>query len=58
MRRTMLSLALLLVIGTAAAAALAQDGRPLDFLGGRREALPEPGPNQPYDGRLTFVQDI
>jgi hypothetical protein len=55
MRRTMLSLALLLGIGTAAAA-LAQDGRPLDFLGGRREQLPEPGANQPYDGRLTFVR--
>jgi hypothetical protein len=54
MRRRVALLALLLAVGTAAA--LAQDGRPLDFLGGRREALPEPGPNQPYDGRLTFVR--
>ena len=50
MRRSFASLALLLAIGTAAAA-LAQD-----FIGGRREPMPEPGPNQPYDGRLTFVR--
>ena len=50
MRRTLASLALLLAIGTAAAA-LGQD-----FIGGRREPMPEPGANQPYDGRLTFVR--
>ena len=50
MRRSLASLALLLAIGTAAAA-LAQD-----FIGGRREPMPEPGANQPYDGRLTFVR--
>ena len=50
MRRSHASLALLLAIGTAAAA-LAQD-----FIGGRREPMPEPGANQPYDGRLTFVR--
>ena len=50
MRRSFASLALLLAIGTAAAA-LAQD-----FIGGRREPMPEPGANQPYDGRLTFVR--
>ena len=48
MRRSLASLALLLAIGTAAAA-LAQD-----FIGGRREPMPEPGANQPYDGRLTL----
>jgi hypothetical protein len=52
MRRRFASLALLLLIGTAAAA---QDGRPLDFLGGRREQL-QFAENQPYDGRLTFVR--
>ena len=50
MRRSLASLALLLAIGTAAAAL------PQDFIGGRREPMPEPGANQPYDGRLTFVR--
>ena len=50
MRRTIAALALLLAIGTVVAA-LEQD-----FIGGRRAPMPEPGPNQPYDGRLTFVR--
>ena len=50
MRRIVVSFVLLLAIGTAAAA-LEQD-----FIGGRREPMPEPGPNAAYDGRLTFVR--
>ena len=44
--------ALIVLIGLAAgAAALDQD-----FIGGRRAPMPEPGENQPYDGRLTFIR--
>src|SRR5215211_1898518 len=50
MRRKLLPLILLLAIGTAAAAF------EQDFFGGRREPMPEPGANAPYDGRLTFVR--
>ena len=50
MRRITAALVLLLAAGTLAAA-LAQD-----FIGGRRAPMPEPGPNQPYDARLTFVR--
>jgi hypothetical protein len=47
-----MGLAVIALIGMAAGAlALEQD-----FIGGRREPMPEPGANQPYDGRLTFVR--
>jgi hypothetical protein len=44
--------ALIALIGLAAGAAALEQ----DFIGGRREPMPEPGPNPPYDGRLTFVR--
>jgi hypothetical protein len=50
MRRKLVSLVVLLAIATAAAA------YEQDFFGGRREPMPEPGANVPYDGRLTFVR--
>jgi hypothetical protein len=42
---------ILLIVVAAGAAALEQD-----FFGGRREPMPEPGANVPYDGKLTFVR--
>jgi len=51
---TRIAAAVIVVIGLAAGA-LAQL-REQDFIGGRREPLPESGTNQPYDGRLTFVR--
>ena len=50
MRRFAAVLALAVTIGTAGVVW----GQ--DYFGGRREPLREPGPNQPYDGRLTFVR--
>lgn len=50
MRRTLAALLVAVAVG-GAAAAFEQD-----FIGGRREPMPEPGPNQAYDGRLTFVR--
>ena len=51
MRRSLASLASAAGHRHGGGAALAQD-----FIGGRREPMPEPGANQPYDGRLTFVR--
>ena len=50
LRRPIAIVVLLLAVGTAAAAF------EQDFFGGRREPMPEPGANQPYDGRLTFAR--
>ena len=49
-RRHIVIVVLLLALGSAAAAF------EQDFFGGRREAMPEPGANQAYDGRLTFAR--
>ena|SRR5687767_7690161 len=51
MTRIAAALILLIVVAAGAAAALEQD-----FFGGRREPMPDPGENQPYDGKLTFVR--
>ena len=51
MTRTALAVLVLIATMAVGAAALGQD-----FFGGRREPMPEPGANQPYDGRLTFVR--
>jgi len=59
MLRTAAALILLIIVAAAgAAAALADRDRPReqDFFGGRRAPMPDPGANQPYDGRLTFVR--
>ena len=51
MTRRALAVIGLIGLVTVGAAAIEQD-----FFGGRREPMPDPGANQPYDGRLTFVR--
>jgi hypothetical protein len=46
--------AAVIVMASLAAAGTLAFGQ--DFFGGRREPMPEPGANPPYDGRLTFVR--